>query len=230
MLTIRLTLLATVTGLALFILTASPALASSGDAAATQAYIHANYALVKAADGKIQSSEAALAALVGQVRDECPKAAAHSPQDHDSEQLSDEAVGAIVVAGVGPNVAAIHAFAGAAGRLHWSNHKLTSTIQSYVGKVKAMSALTAPSLCADIRAWVASGYQTLPANTVSFDAKYTPVWVALGELPGALSRFELRAEKGVVARSNLLEMQLTEYEARAVETYAEILDALELKQ
>jgi hypothetical protein len=205
-------------------------LASSTDAAATQTYIHANYALVRAAAGNIRRAETGLASVAAQVRSECPKAAAGSPQDHDSEQLSDEVVGAIVVAGTHPNLAAIKSFIRAAGGLRWSSHGLTSTVRSYTGKLKTLSALTPPNLCGDVKSWVASGYQTLPASTVSFDAQYTPVWVALGELPASLGRFEGPDARGLIRVIKRLENQVTEYEARAVETYAEILDALELKQ
>jgi hypothetical protein len=208
----------------------APALASPADVTAAQAYIRANYALVQAARSAVPSSEAGLAAVLAQVRRECPKVAAGSPQDRDSEQLSDEVVGAIVVAGVHPDLAAIHGFIRTAGRLRWSSHRLTSTVRSYAGKLSKLSTIAAPSLCGDLRAWAASGYRTLPASSVSFDAQYTPVWVALGELPGSLAAFERPQEQGVLARSMKLERQLTEYEAKAVNTYAEILDALELKQ
>lgn len=224
----RLTILAAVAGAVLAI--PASTLASAGDAAATQAYIRANYALVHAAAGNIHRSEAGVAGVLAQVRSECPKAAMGSPQDHDSEQLSDEMVGAIVVAGVHPNLAAIQGFIRAAGSLRWSNSRLTSAVHAYVGKAKALSALAPPHLCADIQAWAASGYQTLPASTVRFDAQYTPVWVALGELPATMRSFEGPQERGLLRASSQLENEITEYEARAVNTYAEILDALELKQ
>lgn len=228
MLTVRLTILAAVAGAVL----AAPAstLAGGADAAATQAYIRANYALVHTAAGNIHRSEAALASVVAQVRSECPNAAKGSPQDHDSEQLSDEVVGAIVVAGVKPSLAAIHSFTRAAGNLRWSSHGLTSAVRAYTDKLKTLSTLTPPNLCGDVKTWVASGYQTLAPTTVQFDAQYTPVWVALGELPATLRRFEGPQERGLISVVNRLENQITEYEARAVERYAEILDALELKQ
>jgi hypothetical protein len=209
---------------------APAALAGPSDIASTRTYIQANYTLVQSAKGRIASSEAALKGLLSQIRSECPKAAAGSPQDHDSEQLSDEVVGALVLAGGRPDAPAIHVFTHAVARLHWSSGKLTSTLQSYAGKLNKLSALAPPALCADVRAWVASGYQTLPASTVSFDASYTPAWVALGELPKALGAFEQPQEQALLRRSNQAETQLTDAEARAVETYAEILDALELKQ
>jgi hypothetical protein len=220
-------LLATMTGFAGGV---APALASPADVASAHAYIQANYALVQGAKARIPSSEAALKAVLSQVRSNCPKAAAGSPQNHDSEQLSDEVVGAIVVAGLRPDVPAVHVFTRTVARLHWSSRTLTSTLRSYAGKLNKLSAVAAPDLCADVRAWVASGYQTLPASTVSFDALYTPVWVALGELPRSLGPFERPQEQALLHRSNQLETLLDEAEARAVETYADILDALELQQ
>lgn len=209
---------------------AAGALASGSDVAATQSYIHANYTLVHAAAGNIHSSEAGLAGVLAQVRRECPKAAAGSPQDHDSEQLSDEVVGAIVVAGVHPNISAIDGFIAKSARLRWSSRTLTSKVRAYTGKLKALASLGPPSVCADVEAWVAGDFQTLPASTVRFDAQYTPVWVALGELPATLRSFERPADSSLIQASSRLENQITQYEARAVETYAEILDALELKQ
>ena len=139
-------------------------------------------------------------------------------------------LGALVVAGLRPNLPAVHVFTRAVARLHWSSRKLTSTLQSYAGKLNTLSALAPPSLCADVRAWVAGGFQTLPASTVIFDARYTPVWVALGELPRSLVPYERPEEHALLRRSNQFETLLAEAEARAVETYGEILDALELQQ
>src|SRR5438445_581586 len=78
----------------------APALAGQRDAAATRAYIQADYALVHAARVNLAASEAALQELRRQIRAQCPKAAAGSPQDRDSEQLSNELVGAMTVAAI----------------------------------------------------------------------------------------------------------------------------------
>jgi len=217
---------------ALAALAASPASALAGpaDVTATRSYIQANYTLVQGGKARIPRAEAATRNLLAQVRRECPLAAAGSPQDHDSEQLSDEVVGALVVASMHTGTAGIHTFVGTVQRLHWSNAGLTRTIHGYAGHLKTISTLASPDLCADVKAWVASGYQTLPASTVRFDEAYTPAWVPIGELPASLNPYERPEEKGLIHRSNLLELQVGEFEARAVETYAEVLDAMELKQ
>ncbi len=46
-----------------------------------------------------------------------------------------------------------------------------------------MLSLSAPNVCAEVKAWAADGFHTLPASTVAFVAKFMPAWVALGYLP-----------------------------------------------
>jgi hypothetical protein len=204
----------------------SSALAGSGDVASTQSYVKANYALVQSARAHLGAAEAALQTVLRQVRDECPNVAANSPQNADSTQLSYEVIGTMVTAAIRTDVPAAVKFTRAVGSLRWSNHKLTSTIQSYAGKVKAMSTLAPPNICADVRAWVVSDYQTLPASTVQFDQVFEPNWVAIGDLPASLTPYE-RPDQGVVLhRSNQLEADLTEFEAKAVETYTQIMNTL----
>ncbi|HYM54423.1 MAG TPA: hypothetical protein VES97_03615 [Solirubrobacteraceae bacterium] len=220
-------LLATAAGLAG---TPAPALAGPADVAATHAYIQANYTLVQGGKARIPRAEAATRKVLVQVRSECPLAAKGSPQDHDSEQLSDEVVGAIVVAAMHTGTAGVHTFVSTVQRMHWSNAALTRRIRGYAAHLKTISTLPAPNVCADVRAWVASGYQTLPASTVKFDAAYEPAWVAIGELPALLKPYERPEEQAVIRRSNALQEAIGDFEARAVETYASILDAMELKQ
>jgi hypothetical protein len=69
------------------------ALAAPSDIAATRAYVQANYRLVQAAVSKIGPIEATLRGVLSKVRRECPMAAAGSPQDPNSEQLSNEVIG-----------------------------------------------------------------------------------------------------------------------------------------
>jgi len=206
------------------------ATAESPDAAATQKYIQADYALVQAGTSKLGAARAALRTVRSQIEGECPRAAAESPQDPDSTQLSNEIIGAMVTSAYHTDVPAGQSFIRAAGGLRWSNRRLTSTIHSYVSKLKVLIALTPPNVCADIRSWVASGYQTLPATTVRFDQQFMPNWVAIGELPrGLLAPYERAGQRPVVNRTNALEEQLTEFEANdGVETWWNIMNALVL--
>jgi len=221
-----LTVLATALALAA---TPAPALAGSGDVAATRAYIQADYALVHTARVNLASSEAALQKLLRLLRAECPKAAAGSPQDTDSEQLSNELVGAMTVAAIRPDTQAVARFARTVEGLHWSNGALTRKVSTYATRLKTLSVLPAPNICADVRAWAAGHYQTLPASTVGFDSRYYKVEVAVGEVPAALlAPSEQADERPVLAHAERLEGQLTEAEANAVYTWGHIMEALGL--
>ncbi len=207
----------------------APALAGSGDVAATRAYIRADYALVHTARVNLATSNAALQQLRRQIDAECPHAAAGSPQDHDSEQLSNELVGAMTVAVIVPDVQAIAQFTRTVKSLHWSNSALTHKVSTYAAKLKTLSVLPAPNICADVRAWSASHYQTLPASSLSFDSSYYRVEVAIGEVPAALLAPSVRPdERATLAHAERIEGQLTEAEANAVYIWGHIMESLAL--
>ncbi len=216
---------------ALTALLAVPGLAmgESPNAAATQKYIQANYALVQAGASKLGAARAALRAVRSQIEGECPRAAAESPQNPESTELSNEIIGAMVTNAYRTDVPAGQSFVRAASGLRWSNRRLTSTIHSYVSRLKVLIGLAPPNVCADIRSWVASGYRTLPATTIRFDQQFMPNWVAIGELPSALGPYERGSQRSVINRTGALEDQLIEFEANdGVETWWNIMNALVL--
>jgi hypothetical protein len=221
-------------GLALLIavsaLTLAPAsaLAAQGDAAATRAYIQADYRLVRTGVSGIPRIEATLRKVLAGVRAECPMVAAGSPQNPQSTELSDEVIGAMVLSVVALDRPAGRAFVNAAGHLAWSDPTLTRTIQSYVGKVKVLVAMPQPKLCSDVKSWAATGFTTLPTSTLAFSPRFMSAWVALGELPAALARYETPEDRAQFARTHRLEEQFTDLEAREVETYSQIMNALGL--
>ena len=206
------------------------ALAGQGDVAATREYIQANYRLMRLAVSEIRPIEATLRDVSAQIGRECPMAAAESPQDPDSEQLSNEVIGAMVTAAVHlVEKPASLEFVRTAERLSWSDGALTHAVHAYVTKAKGLVALAQPTLCADIGSWAASGFQTLPASTVSFAPRFMSLWIAPGELPAALAKYETPAEQPLLRRTNQLERKFTEMEAGAgVETWAGIMNELGL--
>ncbi len=206
------------------------ALAGGGDVAATREYIQANYRLVQATASKIGPIEATLRGVRSQIRRECPMAAAGSPQDPDSEQLSNEVIGAMVTSAVHlVEVPASRAFVRIAERLTWSDRALTSAVHAYVSKAKGLVTLAQPKLCSDVESWAASGFRALPTSTAVFAPRFMSLWIAPGELPAALARYETPAERPLLRRTHQLESEFTEMEARAgVETWGEIMDGLGL--
>jgi hypothetical protein len=207
----------------------APALAGQGDIAATRAYIQADYTLVHNAKVNLATSEAALQRLRHKIAAECPKAAAGSPQDTDSEQLSNELVGAMTVAAIQPDVRAVAAFTNTVRNLHWSNATLTRKVHSYAAKLHTLSTLAAPDVCADVKAWAAGGYRLLPPSTVRFDSGYYKVEVAVGEVPARLlAPSEQPDERPTLAHAQRIEGRLSEVEANAVYTWGHIMESLAL--
>ncbi len=215
----------------IFALAALPAGAQAGgaDVAATRTYIELNYGLVQVVASRVRPIEAALHSVLAQVRGECPAAAAGSPQDTESEELSNEVVGTLVQTAVRLLVhPASLRFALVAGALKWSSGALTRTIHAYVAKLETLATLGVPSLCSDVRVWAAGRFQTLPGSTVDFDARFMPNWVSAGELPAALTRYETPSERSLIRRTEHLEAKIAELEAREVETWGQIMNVLEL--
>jgi hypothetical protein len=207
----------------------SVAAADAGDAASTQAYLQANYTFVRYFTSHIPAARAEISSVLAGVRRDCPSAAAGSPEEVDSEQLSNEVIGTMVTTVIQHNLPPIRTAIRAVAHLHWSNGALTRAIQAYAAKGKVLSSLAVPHLCADVKAWVASDFQTLPASTASFAPRFMSVWVAPGFLPAALSPYENAEERALAHRTAKLEQQWTEFEAFEVETWGNIMNALVLQ-
>jgi hypothetical protein len=222
-------------GLALA-LAPTPALAKSrtkpkkSDIAATKAYIQADYALVHTARINMKTGEAALEELRSMLGAECPMAAAASPENEAAEKLSNEVIGAMSTVFIRADVQAVASFASTAGHLHWSNRKLTHKVSSYAAKLQALTVLQMPNVCGDVKAWAASGYQTLPASTTQFDERFSAEDVGIGEVPARLlAPYEDHGERVILGHTTQFENELVDAEARAVEPWSKILDALALQ-
>jgi hypothetical protein len=217
--------LAALIGLAL---TVAAAPAAGSDAGATHAYLQADYQLVRAGTTKIPRVEATLKGVLGRVRRECPGAAAGSPQNPQSTELSNEVIGSMVTAVVHLDLPAGRAFVRAVRPLRWTNGALTRQIQTYAGHVNTLVGMAEPHLCADVRAWASSGFAALAPSTLAFAPRFMDAWVALGELPPALRRYEAAADRGLAATTERLEATFTDVEARNVSTWGAIMSALGL--
>jgi hypothetical protein len=206
------------------------ALGASGDAAASAAYVRANYVLVSAGHAKLASAEAALQGLLKSMRRECPLIVAGSPQDEASEKLTWEIAATMRVVVFRGLTGAIGQFARSVRPLHWSNSRLTSSVRDYARRLNAEANTPAPDLCADLRTWKSSGYTKLPAGTLPFVNAYYPVQ-AIGMLPKRQLAPSLpSALNGLLARTGQLEGDLYDFEANAVETWGSIMDAVALNQ
>jgi hypothetical protein len=203
--------------------------AASVDVASTDTFVHAYYTLLRSARVHLRAAEAVPRAVLAQVRRECPSAAAGSPQNGDSTQLSNEVIGAMVLTAYHLDRPALNRFVAAARHLRWSNPSLTRTVRNYAADLRVMAKLAPPHLCADVGAWAASGYRTLPAATVAFDRAFMSAWVGIPVPPAGLGAFAGARQRSLLKRSDALVVQLADAEARAVTTWGDILDELGLQ-
>ncbi len=218
--------LAIVVTCALGLVTAGQAWA--GDASATAAYLRANYALVAAGHTHVGASIAGYKGVLARVRRECPHAGEGSPQDPESTKLSNEVIGAMVLSAGQPDRPAVKTYIGAVRGLRWSSGSITGAVKGYAANLSKLYGLSVPDLCADVKAWRATGYKSLPSSTISFVETFYPNWVALGLLPSGLARFESSQGRSLAHSAARFEYQLTNVEAEAVETWGDVMDTLEL--
>ena len=217
-----------VTLAAIAVLRGSAAYAQSRDEAATSAYVQADFRLMRSAVSRIPEAQAAINGVLRAVRADCPRAAGGSPQNAMSTQLSDEVIGAMVMSVVTPGLPLAKPFVRATEHLRWRSPSLTHEVGEYVDHVRTLTRLAPPDPCSDIRAWAASGFQTLPTSTESFDRVFMPAWVAAGDLPPGLARLEDRQTRLLARRAAALEATYLDFEARQVEVWGRIMNALEL--
>ncbi|MGH2904987.1 MAG: hypothetical protein ACRDK7_15595 [Solirubrobacteraceae bacterium] len=181
--------------------------ASSGNAAATHAYIEANFKLTRAAEASVAPVQAKIAALDEQLAQECPKVGKGGPETDESQKVSDEAVDALWSLSYGADAAPIRAFAKTVERLHWSNPQLTRIARHYASTLQGLAALPLPNLCDDVREWTASGFRTIPAATLRLDQRAEALE---GHTipPELLAPYERPSDRGIVARTTRLETKL----------------------
>jgi hypothetical protein len=204
----------------------SAALAGPADVASTRSYARANLALVQYAAARLGTAESLLQGVLNRVRANCPMAAENSPQNPESTMVSNEIIGAMVLATYHAALPEITAFVRVTGRLQWSSRALTRSVRAYAGNLRTLSVLKAPDLCTDIRAWAATGYRRLPPATLTFNRRFVPAWVALGQVPAGLGPYESADVRATLRRSGKLEAKLADFEAAAVQTYANIMNTL----
>jgi hypothetical protein len=140
------------------------------DAAATHAYLKAKLAQQRAIAKQLNAGLAAIEAVATKVNAECPGVLAGAPLDMKPEsksagEISDEIGRGALGAPERQTHPLIARFDRAVRHLRWSNPRLTRLVHEDALEQDEQSALAPPDLCADARAWVASGYTTTSPAT-----------------------------------------------------------------
>jgi hypothetical protein len=213
---------------AALLVSAAPALSASPDTATTAAYLKADYALVRTVSSNLPRSESALQGLLAHVRSACPQAAGGSPQTPQSTQLSNELIGTMVLTGGHIDRQTVRAYVTKVTALHWSNQAVNRAVARHVRDLRILLGLHTPDICADVQAWAASGFTTLPAHTIQFARVFIEGWVRAGNQPPGLAASEGASERALAHRAEQTEWHITDFESEAVETWGKIMDALVL--
>jgi hypothetical protein len=208
----------------------SSALGNARDIASTRAYVIANYTLVRTAHTDLPSAEARIAALNTTLGQQCPQVAANSPQNGQSQQLSNEVAGALWSIVYHTDVGAVNAFVNAVTPLHWTNHKLTRIARHYAESLRQLSDLPMPEVCADVRSWTSSGFKTVPASTIQFDKRLEAIGAST--IPQRLlARYERPSIRAIASRADKLEAQLNDAETNVgFNDWNTLLETLGLSQ
>jgi len=212
---------------------------SADNAAATASYLHEDYATTRAEVKQIPAAIAAIEALATRLHAECPGVLANRPRPAPGVPLSasgleiaDEEADAAFGVAEHVEYGRDRAFARAVSHLHWSDRALTRLVHSGTADAVQQAALATPDLCADARAWVSSGYQTVSAATASYVHRCATL---SGETEGVeakimheLTRYENQSDKHIARQiAHLKKSALSSDLAKVLAALGMVGEALE---
>jgi hypothetical protein len=205
--------------------------ATSADRAATDAYLHASYSLQLAVADSAPEDQAAADAALSKLGGECPGVLAGTPEDggltatappgprmrgeseRRSRQLSSiesELESVVQAASYSPLRQALSTFMSATAPLRWSNPQIAKLVARDGALLAALFEPSVPDLCADARAWVASGYLTLSGGTREFVYQEETAFAGItqrGSLEGLLTPFEDASDRALLRRAESLKLR-----------------------
>lgn len=161
---------------------------------------------------------------------ECPDVAAGSPQNSSEQSLSYEVAGALFATGYHTDAKIADRFIEAVSSLRWSNPAIARRLHVFVTGLREMIALTVPNLCADVRSWIASGYQTVLARTLRFDEHVEAIEVEVPS-PQLLAAYVQPADRGLFKQVGHLLIRFEELEfTTGQQDWIDILETLGLNE
>jgi hypothetical protein len=206
---------------------------SSADRAATDAYLQAKYTLTKAVLENAPASRAAVQTFADTLGHECAGVLAGAPREsgllglraghlptarergesdrrrRQLQGIQSEYESALVEALYAPDLAASTTFTQAVAPLRWSDPRITMLVGEDVSALQELlAAPSAGAVCGDLHSWQQSGYRTLPAGTLAFEARQEArahSAAAAESLPSLLAPDEGAPEKALERRSKALQ-------------------------
>jgi hypothetical protein len=142
------------------------------DAASTGAFLRAEYTKTSAQLNRVNADIEALEAYGARLGRECPgvlngepELGSGSARNFSVRAISEERLAAILGVAERRDTKPQRDFVRAIAPLRWSNRSLSSSIHRSTAAELALERLSPPDLCADLKAWVASGYKSVSTAT-----------------------------------------------------------------
>jgi hypothetical protein len=192
---------------------------SSGDATATRIYLQESLTEARAGVRDLPAGFAAIEALRGRLQAECPDVLAGEPKpvpgatpSASATEIEQEERAAVFGVAEHTEYRRLLRSARAVSRLSWSDPALTRLVHSSAEEEVAHAAVPTPGLCADMRIWVSSGYQTVSAATEAYAHRES---ILSAEIEGdekailhKLKRYEDQADRRIVQQIAELEKRV----------------------
>jgi hypothetical protein len=240
--------LALVTALiALAVAPSASSAATSTDRKATGAFLEATYVFDRAALANASASSAASAAYVAKLSGECPGVLANAPspaplgqsahatpeQTKEMKQLDaiqSELYLALLSSWLAPDHVAFEALARVVRPLRWSSARITRLAHAEVMRYEQEVGAQPPDVCADMRAWASSDYQTLPPSALAALRRLTGEGDGSPSLAPLIARQEGPALKQLARRREHVAMALQKRLGQALSGVVGLLRTLGLDE
>jgi hypothetical protein len=199
--------------------------AGQGNRAATSAYLRAVYRFDHATYINRSAWRRKTEALVSSVAAGCKGVLANAPRGTDLRHLQTEAALTPLVVFFKTNRGAVRTFLHVIEGLRWTNPRVNRAVRAELNGTKWLYRVRMPDLCADARAWAATGYRQLSSGTTSFvDEFLRALFIEVGsqqEAPAQLvSRYEGPGARRLARRLQRLQTQLNGATSRILEPAA----------
>lgn len=146
------------------------AAAEPNNAGATWTYLRAGYSFTRTLYANVSLSGKAVGGRLSHIDRECPSVLAGAPDDQDLNRLREEVALSVLYTALAPDSRPALDVARTISRLRPTDRRLTRIVRDEAinDRRQAHFLMAIPNVCTDARAWVAGGYQTLPAGTARF--------------------------------------------------------------